>query len=105
MFRKVFAIIILLTLLTGVGLGAAGSARAATVCTSEQGQLYINEGHYEDAINEFTCLIEAHPTEVEGYRGRIEAEVLLGRYSDAVRDYQRLYAFVLARSSGCERND
>jgi hypothetical protein len=32
---------------------------------------------------------------VEGYRGRIEAELLLGRYSDAVRDYARVTAFVL----------
>jgi len=35
------------------------------------------------------------PTEVEGYRGRIEAELLLGRYSDAVRDYTRVTARVL----------
>ncbi len=34
-------------------------------------------------------------TQVEGYRGRIEAELLLGRYSDAVGDYARVTAFVL----------
>ena len=64
-------------------------------CTAESGQLLIDQGRYEQAIRELTCLIEAQPTDVEGYRGRIEAEVLLGRYSDAVRDYQRLTAFVL----------
>jgi tetratricopeptide (TPR) repeat protein len=32
---------------------------------------------------------------VEGYRGRIEALLLLGRYSDAVRDYTRVTALVL----------
>src|SRR5215813_9287059 len=64
-------------------------------CSAEQGQIYIDEGRYEQAIREFTCLIEAQPTEVEGYRGRIEAELLLGRYSDGVRDYQRVMAFVL----------
>jgi hypothetical protein len=87
-----------------LGAVAAVSARAAatelgnynaTGCTSTQGQLLIDQGDYEEAILVFTCLIEAQPTDVEGYRGRIEAEVLLGRYSDAVRDYQRVIAFVL----------
>src|SRR5262249_6574825 len=63
--------------------------------TAEQGQLFIDQGRYEHAIRAFTSVIEAHPTDVEGYRGRIEAELLLRRYSDAVRDYQRVIAFVL----------
>jgi hypothetical protein len=67
----------------------------ARQCSPEQGQIYINEGRYRDAIREFSCLVEAQPTEVEGYRGRIEAELLLGRYSDAVRDYARVTAFVM----------
>jgi Bacterial transcriptional activator domain len=104
MLRKIVTVIILLTLLIDLGSWGSSSVLAAeaeagghtaNVCTAEQGQIYIDAGQYEDAIDEFTCLIEAHPTEVEGYRGRIEAEVLLGRYSDAVRDYQRLFAFVL----------
>jgi tetratricopeptide (TPR) repeat protein len=40
-------------------------------------------------------MIDSAPTEVEGYRGRIEAELLLGVFSDAVRDYARLTALVL----------
>jgi tetratricopeptide (TPR) repeat protein len=67
----------------------------ARQCSPEQGQIYINEGRYREAIREFSCLVEAQPTEVDGYRGRIEAELLLGRYSDAVRDYARVTAFVL----------
>src|SRR5574338_58437 len=72
-----------------------GSFAIARQCSPEQGQIYINEGRYRDAIREFSCLVETHPTEVEGYRGRIEAELLQGSYSDAVRDYARLTAFVL----------
>jgi len=53
----------------------------------EQGQIYIDEGRYRDAIREFTWVIEGQPTEVEGYRGRIGAELLLGRYSGTFRDY------------------
>jgi tetratricopeptide (TPR) repeat protein len=74
-----------------VAQGAAGGSN----CTAEQGQAFIEEGRYEHAIREFTCVIDALPTEVEGYRGRIEAELLLGRYSDAVGDYSRVTAFVL----------
>ena len=66
-----------------------------TKCTAAQGQAFIDEGRYERAVQVFTCVIAAQPTEVEGYRGRIEAELLLGRYSDAVRDYTRVNAFVL----------
>jgi tetratricopeptide (TPR) repeat protein len=95
MLRKTFATIVVLTLMLAFGGGAARSAKAAGNCTPEQGQLFIDQGRYEHAIREFTCIIEEQPTEVEGYRGRIEAELLLGRYSDAVRDYQRVIAFVL----------
>ena len=67
---------------------------AAANCTAEQGQLLIDEGRYQQAIREFTCVIEAEPTEVEGYRGRIEAQLLLGQYSNSVRDYARVTAVV-----------
>ncbi len=64
-------------------------------CTAEQGQLFIDTGRLKDAIREFTCVIAAQPTEVEGYRGRIEAELLLGRFSDAAGDHARITALVL----------
>jgi tetratricopeptide (TPR) repeat protein len=70
-------------------------AASQSNCTAEQGQAFINTGKYDKAIQAFTCLIGLQPTEVEGYRGRIEAEVLMGRYSDAVQDYQRVMAFVV----------
>jgi len=34
-------------------------------CSLEQGQIYIDEGRYRDAIREFTWVIEGQPTEVE----------------------------------------
>ena len=74
---------------------APAVAEAAPKCSAGQGQAFIDGGQYEKAIHEFTCVIDADPTAVEGFRGRIEAEVLLGRYSDAVRDYQRVMAFVV----------
>jgi len=55
---------------------------AAAECTPEQGQLFIDQGRFDKAIREFSGVIDAEPTEVEGYRGRIEAELLVGRYSD-----------------------
>src|SRR5262249_18888525 len=92
---QAFATPVVLTLLFTLGGWAAGSARAQDPGTVEQGQLLIDSGQYERAVRVFTRVIEAHPTDVEGYRGRIEAELLLHRYSDAVRDYQRVVALVL----------
>ena len=68
----------------------AGAAKPASTCSAEQGQTFIEEGQYDQAIKEFTCVIAAQPTGVEGYRGRIEAELLLGRYADAVHDNGRV---------------
>ena len=67
----------------------------AEACTAQQGQIYIDQGGYKQAVKEFTCVIEAQPTDVEGYRGRIEAQLMLGRYSDALGDYARVTARVL----------
>lgn len=77
-------------------LAVAAPARAdAQPCSAQHGQSLIDQGSYQPAINEFTCVIDADPTAVEGYRGRIEAEILMGQYSNGVRDCQRIMAFVL----------
>ena len=75
---------------------------AAPSCTAEQGQLFIDEGRYKQAISEFTCLIEADPTGVEGYRGRIEAQLLLGQYSNAFGDYGLVTAVVSPVDPGAQ---
>lgn len=80
-------------------LGGGTTARAGVGsdpgCTAEQGQLYIEQGDYEKAIKEFSCVIKAAPTEIEGYRGRAEAELLLGRFADAIADYTSVNAYVV----------
>jgi tetratricopeptide (TPR) repeat protein len=76
-------------------VGPTGLARAQPPCTAEQGQVLIDQGNYKQAVKEFTCVIDAQPTEVDGYRGRIEAQLLLGLYSDALRNYGRVTAHVL----------
>ena len=94
MLHKFFSILVLLTVMFtqwGVNVGTA----KADQCTAQQGQLFINAGQYKKAIQEFTCVIDAQPTEVEGYRGRIEAEVLLGQYSNALRDFTLITVHVL----------
>ena len=101
--RKTVVALFVLFMIVALGGGVTGSTKAAEVergdqtlrCTAEQGQLFIEEGRYEHAIREFTCVIKAQPTEVEGYRGRIEAELLLGQYSNALADHGRITAFVL----------
>ena len=78
-----------------LAFGPVASARAQNACTAEQGQILIDEARYKQAVKAFSCVIETRPTEVEGYRGRIEAQILLGLYSDALRDYGRVTAQVL----------
>ncbi len=82
---------------TPTGPDAARPVASAGVapCTAERGQQLIDAGQFKQAIREFTCLVDRDPTAVEGYRGRIEAQLLLGRFSDALRDYTRVTAFVL----------
>ena len=63
-------------------------------CTPDAGQAFIADGRYDKAVQAFTCVIAGAPAEADGYRGRAEAEVLLGRYSDAMADYGRVTAFV-----------
>ena len=79
---------------TNTRTSGAGSAAVAT-CTADQGQQLIEAGQYKQAIREFTCVISSDPTAIAGYRGRIEAELMLGRFSDAVLDYVRVNAFVV----------
>lgn len=86
------AIIVAFALLSAA---AAVPAHADPNCTSEQGQLFIEAGLYKQAIKEFSCVIEADPTGVDGYRGRIEAQLLLGQYSNSVLDSVRMTAVVV----------
>jgi tetratricopeptide (TPR) repeat protein len=93
--RAVAARALLIALVAALLTAAlAGPAGASAKCTPAQGQAFIDEGRYEQAIREFTCVVDAAPTAVEGYRGRSEAELLLGRYSDALREYARITALV-----------
>jgi len=76
-------------------VGPTDLAHAQQPCTAEKGQSEIDQGRYKSAVKEFSCVIEAQPAEVEGYRGRAEAQLLLGLYSDAMRDYGRVTARVV----------
>ena len=95
MLQKAFAIMVGVVAVVNMLGGSAVRAAAPVSCSAAEGQIFIDEGNFDHAIREFSCVVDAQPTEVEGYRGLIEAEVLLGRYSDAVHDYQRVTAFVL----------
>jgi tetratricopeptide (TPR) repeat protein len=90
------ATIVVATTCLTLGLtSAVANAAPADACTAEQGQAFIDSGNYDKAIKEFTCVIDADPTGVDGYRGRIEAELLSRQFSNSVRDYARVTALVL----------
>ncbi len=94
-FRRFPAAAVVAALVCTIAPAAPAAAQSPKkACSATQGQTYINQGRYDQAIREFTCVISAQPTEVDGYRGRAEAELMLGRYSDALRDLARVIAFV-----------
>ena len=77
---------------------------AAPACSTAAGQAYIDAGRYDRAVREFGCVIDGDPTSVDGHRGRMEALVLLGRYSHAVLDGVHFNA-VGAGASGRRADD
>src|SRR5262245_66202047 len=83
----------LLCTIAPVTLAAADTPKKK--CTAAQGQVFIDQGRYDQAVREFTCVMDAQPTEVDGYRGRAEAELMLGRYSDALHDLAQVTAYVV----------
>jgi tetratricopeptide (TPR) repeat protein len=86
---------ILASVAGGSSVASASHVAAKATCSATEGQRLIDGGRYEAAIREFTCVIGARPTDVDGYRGRIEAQLLLDRFSDAVRDYASVTALVV----------
>lgn len=86
-----------LILLIAVGGLTASTAVAAgpANCSAEEGQALIDAGDYDRAVREFNCVIAALPTDVGGYRGRIEALLMLGEFAAAFADYARVTAAVL----------
>jgi len=104
MSRKIIAAIVVLATIACADPGVVTSPRSGqsshafvsvAACSAAQGQQLLDAGQYKKAISEFTCLIGLDPTAIDGYRGRIEAELMLGQFSDAVRDYARVNAFVV----------
>lgn len=95
MLQNAIAIVLVLFCFWTTNDKTIGMVSATQPCSLARGQQLIDAGEYKAAIRMFTCLIDMQPTEIEGYRGRIEAQLLLGRYADAVRDYTRVTALVL----------
>lgn len=101
--RKIFASAILLILVFTPWGGTIDIAKAAQ-CTAGQGQSFIDAGQYQQAIQEFTCIINAQPNQAEGYRGRIEARLLLGQYSEALHDFSLITVHVLPEQPDAQSN-
>ncbi|MCK6548527.1 tetratricopeptide repeat protein [Myxococcota bacterium] len=78
--------------------GAVAEARAAGPCqgaTLTKGQRRIDQGRYAEAVTIFTCVLEQDPLSLDALRGRAEAQLRRGRFSDAMRDYARITAVVM----------
>lgn len=110
--RKIITVALVLTTtactdpaaVTSPRVPASNHASASVApCSAQEAQQLLDAAQYKQAIREFTCVIGLDPTAVVGYRGRIEAQLMLGRFSDAVRDYARVTAFVLPVHPDAER--
>ncbi|MBK8255929.1 MAG: hypothetical protein IPK82_25090 [Polyangiaceae bacterium] len=95
--RSILSLVLFLASFVLVGL-TSSPARAYTCKASDNlsaGQAKINQGLYSQAVHIFTCVIQASPTTVDAYRGRAEARLMMGQYSEAYRDlYARLISAV-----------
>ena len=80
--------------------GSSGFSATGESCSVQEAQALLNAAEYSKAIKAFSCLIDADPNAFEGYRGRAEAQLMLGQYADAFRDYTRITAFVLPLNPG-----
>lgn len=109
MLRRIIAATAVLTIIgcadpvAVTSLARIGSDRAFEIgapCSAEDGQAFLDAAEYIKAIKEFTCVIDGDPTGIDGYRGRIEAQLMLGSFSDALRDYTEVTAFVLPVNPG-----
>ena len=68
--------------------------------TLARAQAKIDEGRHEEAIQMYSCVLAADPLVPDAYRGRSEAELLLGRYYDAFHEYALLTAHVIPLDPG-----
>ena len=81
-------------------IGPGNRTESSGSCSLQDGQAELEAADYKKAIKTFTCVIETDPTGFEGYRGRIEAQLMLGLYAEALHDYTRITAFVLPLDPG-----
>ena len=89
-------------LITGVVAHPRAATRAVVgACSPEDGQALIDQGRYKKAVAEFTCVIETQPTGVDGYRGRIEAQLLLGSVLGCAARLHACDRVRAARAAGC----
>jgi tetratricopeptide (TPR) repeat protein len=93
--RALVLALVAVCLATTFAAVAGPAAAVINNCTVDRGQALIEAGRYDQAVREFSCVVDAHPTEIDGYRGRMEANALRGRYAAALDDNGRITAYVL----------
>jgi tetratricopeptide (TPR) repeat protein len=86
--QRACAILILCSLFCIFPLASfAQEACAPQIDYRVEGEAFAKSGDYDAAIAAFTCAIESDPLDIDAYRGRIEARLMIGAYSDAMLDY------------------
>ena len=84
MKQLLFALISLILVVTGCGIGVSDYDDAVL-----DGISHLNRGKPEEALADFNRAIKIDPQKADGYLGRANTLNTLGRYNDALEDYDR----------------
>jgi tetratricopeptide (TPR) repeat protein len=82
-------IVVLLTLVllvSGILTGCAGPSEDTAELHFEQGNKLVNQGHYDEAIDEYTKAIELNPNLIKAYNNRATVYYYKEQYDLAIAD-------------------
>ena len=78
---------LLLLLVDGILAGCGGSTEGTAEWHFDQGQIFTQQGRYNEAIEEYDEAIRLNPQYAEAYLGRGIAYGNLGKHERAIEDY------------------
>lgn len=82
------AVCLIIVLLAAGSIGQKAEKRWQVQAQIESGESFLQSADYEDALAAFSRALELDPASGSAYTGRGDTYMALGRYADAVVDYE-----------------
>lgn len=82
------AVCLIIVLLAAGSIGQKAEKRWQVQAQIESGESFLQSADYEDALAAFSRALELDPANGSAYTGRGDTYMALGRYADAVVDYE-----------------